>query len=100
MIASTIRTVDSTVRIREVHATRGKSLRAEPIVSLYEQSRITHCGIFRELEDQMCSWVPTQDSPDRLDALVWALTDLMIDQTRKTPVVVPTSLEQTSHWRI
>lgn len=100
MIASTIRTVDSKIRIKEVHATRGKAIRAEPIVSLYEQSRVTHCGIFRELEDQMCSWVPTMESPDRLDALVWALTDLMIDGNRKTAVVIPTSLEQTSPWKL
>lgn len=100
MIASTIRTIDRTVRIREVHATRGKALRAEPIVALYEQNRVSHAGIFRELEDQMCSWVPDQDSPDRLDALVWAMTDLLVDGPRKAPVVVPSSLEQVSHWRI
>jgi phage terminase large subunit-like protein len=99
MIATTLRTVDPSVRIKEVHATRGKVLRAEPVVALYEQTRVAHCGVFRELEDQMCSWIPTQESPDRLDALVWALTDLMLGH-RQVPVVSPASLEQTSHWRI
>lgn len=99
MIATTIRTVDSTVRIREVHAMRGKALRAEPVVSLYEQNRITHCGIFRELEEQLASWVPPADSPDRLDALVWALTELMLTK-QAPPIVIPSSLEQASHWRI
>jgi phage terminase large subunit-like protein len=99
MIATTIRTVDPTVRIREVHAMRGKALRAEPVVSLYEQNRITHCGVLRELEEQMASWVPPNDSPDRLDALVWALTELLLSK-QAPPIVVPSSLEQTSHWRL
>jgi phage terminase large subunit-like protein len=60
-----------------VHASRGKLTRAEPIAALYEQGKIHHVGGFPELEDQLCTWVPgMSDSPDRLDALVWALTEL------------------------
>lgn len=100
MIATTIRTVDSTVRIKEVHAARGKQTRAEPCVALYEQNRVYHCGTFTTLEDQMASWVPhLMDSPDRLDALVWALTDLLLGR-KPAPVVAPASMEQSSHWRI
>jgi len=100
MIATTIRTVDSTVRIKEVHAARGKQTRAEPCVSLYEQNRIFHCGTFTTLEDQMASWVPhLMESPDRLDALVWALTDLLLGR-KAPPTVVPASMERASPWRI
>jgi len=60
-----------------VHAKRGKVLRAEPIVALYEQARVHHVGSFAALEDEMCSWVPGEDSPNRIDALVQALTDLI-----------------------
>ncbi len=62
-----------------VHASRGKQTRAEPIAALYEQGRVHHVGMLPELEDQMCTWLPGMKSPDRMDALVWALTDLMID---------------------
>ena len=56
---------------------RGKLTRAEPIAALYEQGKVHHVGGFPELEDQLCTWVPgASDSPDRLDALVWALTEL------------------------
>lgn len=64
-----------------IHAKDGKRLRAEPVVSLYEQGRVHHVGIFAKLEDQMCDWNPKEsvDSPDDIDALVHALTHLMID---------------------
>ena len=78
MVELTIRTVDDTVSYRGVHASRGKRTRAEPVAALYEQSRVHHVGALPELEDQMCLWEPGQDSPDRMDALVWALTDLML----------------------
>lgn len=61
-----------------VTASRGKQTRAEPISALYEQGRVHHVGAFPELEDQMCTWVPGERSPDRMDAAVWALTDLMV----------------------
>jgi phage terminase large subunit-like protein len=78
----TIKTADPSVACKEVVASRGKVVRAEPISALYEQNRISHVGSLPELEDQMC--LMTSDgymgdgSPDRVDALVWALSDLMI----------------------
>jgi len=80
LIEATLRTVDPTISFRAVHATRGKVIRAEPIAALYEQGKVHHVGALSELEDELCEWVPgdkTQKSPDRLDALVWAVTDLM-----------------------
>jgi len=66
---------------KAVHASRGKAIRAEPISALYEQNRVHHVGAFPILEDQLCDWDPavSTDSPDRLDALVWALTELSGD---------------------
>lgn len=78
MVTHTIRTVDNTVAIRTVSASRGKVIRAEPVAALYEQGRVHHLGMFDQLEDQLCSWVPGDTSPDRLDALVWALTELAL----------------------
>lgn len=63
-----------------VRASRGKLTRAEPIAALYEQGRVHHVGSFPDLEDQMATWMPGMPSPDRMDALVWALTDLMLNQ--------------------
>ena len=80
MVEAVIRTKMSDIPFEGVHATRGKFLRAEPISALYEQGRVHHVGSFPHLEDQMCQWDPTmqgkQKSPDRMDALVWALTRL------------------------
>ena len=63
-----------------MRATRGKTLRAEPIAALYERGKVWHATYLPELEEQLCSYIPgvTTKSPDRLDALVWALTDLML----------------------
>ena len=65
-----------------VRATRGKYLRAEPVAALYAQGRVRHAGRFPQLEDEMCDFGPaglsSGRSPDRLDALVWALTHLML----------------------
>ena len=77
LVQHTLRSVDPDVPVRLVHASRGKRTRAEPVVSLYEQARVHHVGVLPELEDQLCSWVPGDESPDRLDALVWAVTALM-----------------------
>ena len=78
MVKILMKAVDPTVRVKTVTATRGKALRAEPISSLYEQGRVHHVGIFPKLEDQQTQWDPSlgEVSPDRLDAAVWALTDL------------------------
>ena len=79
MVEGTIRAVDPDVPVRLVHASRGKQVRAEPISALYEQRRVSHVGNLPGLEDQLCGWNPAENgpSPDRLDAMVWALTDLM-----------------------
>ena len=72
-----IRTHDTNIPYRSVRATRGKITRAEPISALYEQGKVFHLGIFPELESQMCSYTgDKQNSPDRLDALVWGLSEL------------------------
>lgn len=78
MIEFTIKTVDKTVSFKQVRASRGKVTRAEPVAALYEQKKVHHVGMFAELEDQMCQWMPGEDSPDRCDALVWCLTELML----------------------
>jgi phage terminase large subunit-like protein len=76
----TLKTVDASVPVAPIHASRGKYTRAEPIAALYEQRRVRHIGTFPELEDQLCEWMPGgADSPDRLDALVYALSELMLE---------------------
>ena len=77
LVERLIRNYDFNVPYRSVRATRGKILRAEPISALYEQRRVHHVGVFSELESQMCSYTGENNtSPDRLDALVWGLTEL------------------------
>jgi len=78
MIAQTIHAKNSEIPVRLVHASRGKQTRAEPVSALYEQDRVHHVGFFPVLEDQMASWVPGDTSPDRMDALVWAISALLI----------------------
>jgi predicted phage terminase large subunit-like protein len=76
-IGNLLHTVDADIPYRTVRASRGKEIRAEPVASLYEQGRIHHVGLLPELEDQMCTWVPgISASPDRVDALVWGVTEL------------------------
>ena len=79
MVTQTLKTVRALLPIKEVRATKGKAIRAEPISAMYEQGKIHHVGTgFHELETQLTTWTPEVGrSPDRLDALVWALTDLM-----------------------
>jgi len=90
MIENTIRAVNSNVAYKGVHASRGKAIRAEPISALYEQGRVHHVGGFSQLEDQMCAFTQDFDrstagySPDRLDAMVWALTELMLSDSAST----------------
>jgi phage terminase large subunit-like protein len=80
LVEAILRNVDHAFAYKAVHASRGKLTRAEPIAALYEQHRIHHVGTFGMLEDQMCDYVPmTSKSPDRMDALVWALTELTAD---------------------
>ena len=89
LVENVLRTVDPHVSFRAVHASRGKFVRAEPIASMYEQGFIHHVGMFPELEDQMCSFVPgeTKTSPDRLDAAVWALTELYLEEQKDEQIV-------------
>jgi len=78
-----LKSIDANLPVTVVHASRGKFARAEPVAALYEQGRVVHAGRFAELEDQMCDFGPnglsSGRSPDRLDALVWALTALVLD---------------------
>jgi phage terminase large subunit-like protein len=82
MVRAIVQTTDKTVAFKAVDATRGKVVRAEPIAALYEQGKVSHVGSFPDLEDQMCNFTPSgyvgEGSPDRADALVWALTELML----------------------
>jgi phage terminase large subunit-like protein len=77
MVAAVILQVDPTVNVKLVWASRGKATRAEPVSAISEQGRDHHVGVFPKLEDELCTWVPGDDSPNRLDADVWATTELM-----------------------
>jgi len=80
LVRYTLSTIKTNLPISIVHASRSKQARAEPVAALYEQRRVTHLSAFPELDDQLVTWEPLSGdpSPDRLDALVWALTDLML----------------------
>jgi phage terminase large subunit-like protein len=79
MVKTVINNIDRDVRVISVHASRGKVARAEPVVALYERGMVHHVGSHLKLEDQMCTWDSRESniSPGRIDALVWALSDLM-----------------------
>jgi phage terminase large subunit-like protein len=83
MVEHVIRTVDRNVSYQEVTASRGKIVRAEPVASLYEQGRVRHAGAFPQLEDELCGMTSDgyvgDGSPDRADALVWAISQLMVE---------------------
>ena len=82
LVAEMVRLADPAVPFRAVRATRGKRLRAEPVAAIYEQGRVHHVGAFPALEDQLVSWTGhSSRSPDRLDALVWALSELLLSTT-------------------
>ncbi len=92
MVESVLRAADSRLPVKLVHASRGKVARAEPVAALYSSGRVHHCGHFPQLEDQMCGLLIGGDysgpgrSPDRADALVWALTELMLGPTAQPSV--------------
>ena len=90
LVVGVLRQIDDTVPVKKVHATRGKWLRAEPVAALYAEGRIAHVGTFALLEDQMCCFgadgMAGGRSPDRLDALVWAITDLMLSGQAKPSI--------------
>jgi phage terminase large subunit-like protein len=83
MVESNIRTARPNAPVKLITASRGKTQRAEPVAALYEQNKVTHHGSFPDLEDQMCNFSASgyqgSKSPDRADALVWGLSDLMIN---------------------
>jgi phage terminase large subunit-like protein len=82
MVAQVIHQVDPNVPVELVHASRGKATRAEPVSALFEKGGGHHCGYFPYLEDEMCLWQPGGPSPNRLDAMVWAMTGLgIVNQT-------------------
>ena len=84
MVASVLRAADIALPLKLVHASRGKAARAEPVAALYEAGRVRHAGLFAQLEDQLCGLMAGGGyegpgrSPDRADALVWALSELML----------------------
>jgi phage terminase large subunit-like protein len=86
MIEHVVKTADDTVPFKSVRASRGKAIRAEPVAALFgappaREPRVHMVGGFPQLEDQLCTWVPgEEDSPDRLDAMVWAITELMLGE--------------------
>jgi len=90
LVRYTLQTIRANVPIDIVHAIRTKQARAEPVAALYEQRRVTHLSAFPELDDQLVTWEPLSGdpSPDRLDALVWALTELMLGAA-DPPIVGP-----------
>lgn len=90
LVESNVRSIDPSVPFRQVRASRGKLIRAEPVANLYEQKRVHHYNCFPELEDQLCNYTPNSDmaSPDRLDSLCWGITELLID-IDQTPSVHP-----------
>lgn len=76
MISEVIATVDPNIKVQLVWSSRGKQTRAEPIAAVYEHGRAHHVGNFPQLEDEMCLWTPGDPSPNRMDAMVWAFTEL------------------------
>jgi phage terminase large subunit-like protein len=77
MVSTTIAQIDKNVPVKLVHASRGKATRAEPISAIAEKGHDHHVGVFSALEDELCIWIQGDDSPNRLDAKVWAMTELI-----------------------
>lgn len=84
LVENVLKSIDPAIPLKSVRATRGKYTRAEPIAALYEQNRIFHASPLSILEQQMCDYIPgiTTKSPDRMDALVWAITELLLDNEK------------------
>ena len=93
MVTAVLKSINTALPVTEVRASRGKVARAEPIASLYGEGRVYHIGVFPELEDQLCGFLSSGvyagpgSSPDRADALVWALTALMLGDKPAAPGV-------------
>lgn len=101
MVRETLKAVPGHVNIKIVHASRGKQARAEPISALYDEGKVHHVGQFQYLENEMCQWVPNTGapSPNRLDALVWVLTELMQPGARISETE-GTQSEQANKWQV
>ena len=102
MVVSTVQTVAPQIYVKKVRATRGKHVRAEPISGLYEQGRISHIGAFPDLEDQLCDFTSAgyegEGSPDRADALVWAMTELFGDMVHHADDEPPPPPPESDPW--
>jgi predicted phage terminase large subunit-like protein len=104
MVEAVLRAIRPDIPYTAVRATRGKVTRAEPIAALYERGKISHCGEFDELEAQMCSFTTGFDrksqgySPDRVDALVWAFTDLFPEITDRVPDASQFAIPRGQGW--
>lgn len=101
MVGYTLRSVDPHAGFKALTASRGKRTRAEPVAALYEQGLVHHTKGFPALEDQLCTWDSSGDekSPDRLDALVWALTELMLEHTKAVASITVDPGWQRGKWR-
>ena len=96
-----LKQVDSRVSVKMIHASKGKFVRAEPVASRYEQGRVHHVGMLKDLEDQLCNYSPeiSSGSPDRLDALVYAITEL--DSRSQVDIRIDTTANtRVSPWRL
>ena len=89
-----------TIPVRLVHASRGKLTRAEPVQALSEEGRVHHVGTFIALEDELCSWKPGDPSPNRLDAYVWAMTELMLGGKQPPKGIVPIGDTRAAPWSV
>jgi phage terminase large subunit-like protein len=102
LIRQVIRTLAHDVAFKSVHASKGKQARAEPVAALWEQGKCHMVGNTDALDDELCNWLPGEgESPNRLDALVWAVTELVITRQIRTGIQVAIPVERTaSKWAI
>lgn len=96
MVAITIDTVPGAPRVKLIHASRGKRTRAEPVQKLYEDGRVHHVGVFVAMEKEQCTWEPGEPSPNRMDAVVWLLTELMLKPEIPPRKPIPGSTQRVS----
>jgi phage terminase large subunit-like protein len=101
MVKYVMQTINNRIPVKKVHASRGKVARAQPVAALYEQGRIKHIGSHPKLEDQMTTWVPGDELCDRLDALVWGITDIfnLYDKKINTlPTITTRSVRKSNQY--
>lgn len=101
LVETVIRNLEANIPYSPVRASRGKQTRAEPIAALYEQGKVHHVGLLAQLEDQMVTWIPGSDwSPDRIDALVWGLSYLMLGPDLSVEADAIPQLDQSCPWKV